>query len=102
MSCATQQVGEPEALGLLLQVKDQCGRGALAKSLNKVLVEHIRASLPNLRARLEEALEKTTTELKAYGDTPPGQTTAARWATAIDILFVSFSRGHMPCPNVGK
>lgn len=102
MSCATQQVGEPEALGLLLQVKDQCGRGALAKSLNKVLVEHIRASLPNLRARLEEALEKTNTELKAYGDAPPGQTTAARWATAIVILFLSFSRGHMPCLNVGK
>ena len=60
------------------QVKEQCGRGALAKSLNKVLVEHIRASLPNLRARLEEALEKTNVELKAYGDAPPGQTTAAR------------------------
>jgi dynamin 1-like protein len=60
------------------QVKDQCGRGALAKSLNKVLVEHIRASLPALRARLEEALEKANTELKAYGDAPPGQTNAAR------------------------
>lgn len=61
-----------------LQVSQQCGRGALAKSLNKVLVEHIRASLPNLRARLEEALEKANVELKAYGDAPPGQTTAAR------------------------
>ena len=61
-----------------MQVKDQCGRGALAKSLNKVLVEHIRASLPSLRARLEEALDKTNTELRAYGDAPPGQTSAAR------------------------
>lgn len=60
------------------QVKDQCGRGALAKSLNKVLVEHIRASLPSLRSRLEEALDKTNTELRAYGDAPPGQSTAAR------------------------
>ena len=60
------------------QVREQCGRGALAKSLNRVLVEHIRASLPNLRARLEEALDKTNVELKAYGDAPPGQTTAAR------------------------
>ena len=59
-------------------MREQCGRGALAKSLNKVLVDHIRASLPNLRARLEEALEKTNVELKAYGDAPPGQTTAAR------------------------
>ncbi|CAK0784287.1 hypothetical protein CVIRNUC_007491 [Coccomyxa viridis] len=68
------------------EVKDQCGRGALAKSLNKVLVEHIRASLPSLRARLEEALDKSNTELRAYGDAPPGQTSAARGALLLQLL----------------
>lgn len=63
---------------MLNQVKEQCGRTALSASLNRVLVEHIRASLPMLRARLEEALEKCNTELRVYGDAPPGQTNAAR------------------------
>ena len=72
-----------------MQVKDQCGRGALAKSLNKVLVEHIRASLPSLRARLEEALDKSNTELRAYGDAPPGQTSAARCLPVADSVLAT-------------
>ena len=62
------------------QVVEQCGRGALARTLNGVLVAHIRASLPQLRARLEAALDKCGAELRVYGDAPPGQTSAARSA----------------------
>lgn len=69
-----------------MQVVEQCGRGALARTLNAVLVLHIRASLPQLRVRLEEALEKCSAELRVYGDAPPGQTSAARCCL----------RGHVP------
>ncbi|EIE21671.1 hypothetical protein COCSUDRAFT_37405 [Coccomyxa subellipsoidea C-169] len=68
------------------EAKEQCGRTALSGSLNRVLVEHIRASLPTLRTRLEEALEKCHTELRIYGDAPPGQTNAARGALLLQLL----------------
>ena len=61
-----------------LQVAPQCGIGALARALNRVLVEHIRAALPGLRARLDAALERRTAELKTYGELPPGHTSASR------------------------
>lgn len=57
----------------------QTGIGALALRLNHILVEHIRALLPSLRAHLEEALERRQKELKKYGAMPPGSTSAARW-----------------------
>lgn len=74
------QEGIETGLHLSIQVKDQCGRTALSGSLNRILVEHIRASLPTVRTRLEEALEKCNTELRVYGDAPPGQTNTARWS----------------------
>jgi hypothetical protein len=60
------------------QVQGQTGIGALALRLNHILVEHIRALLPSLRAHLEEALERRQRELKKYGAMPPGSTSAAR------------------------
>jgi len=59
-------------------VKGQTGIGALALRLNHILVEHIRALLPSLRAHLEEAAERRSKELKVYGVMPPGSTSAAR------------------------
>ena len=67
-------------LPALLQVLGQTGIGALALRLNHILVEHIRALLPSLRAHLEEALERRQKELKKYGAMPPGSTSAARSA----------------------
>jgi Dynamin central region len=61
-------------------VLGQCGMPALARCLNRILVEHIRATLPDLRSSLEQALEARRSELKIYGDAPPGQTGAARCA----------------------
>jgi Dynamin central region len=61
------------------QVQGQTGIGALALRLNHILVEHIRALLPSLRAHLEEALERRQKELKKYGAMPPGSTSAARY-----------------------
>ncbi len=64
------------------QVAPQCGIGALARALNRVLVEHIRAALPGLRARLDSTLERRAAELKTYGELPPGHTSASRRAPA--------------------
>eukprot|EP00884_Botryococcus_braunii_P002074 jgi/Botrbrau1/11868/Bobra.126_2s0004.2 len=67
-------------------VLGQCGMPALARCLNRILVEHIRATLPDLRSSLEQALEARRGELKIYGDAPPGQTGAARGALLLQLL----------------
>ena len=61
-----------------LPVASQCGTPALARALNRILVDHIRAVLPSLRVKLEEALAKRTAELSMYGSAPPGSTSAQR------------------------
>ena len=52
---------------------------ALARTLNAILVDHIRALLPSLRVHLEESAERRAKELAVLGDAPPGSTSAARW-----------------------
>ena len=61
-----------------MEVASQCGTPALARALNRILVEHIRAVLPSLRKKLEDALAKRVAELQLYGGAPPGQTSAQR------------------------
>ena len=51
---------------------------ALARTLNAILVDHIRALLPSLRVHLEESAERRAKELAVLGDAPPGNTSAAR------------------------
>jgi Dynamin central region len=80
MSCKLARCAIIYCLPALAQVVGQTGIGALALRLNHILVEHIRALLPSLRAHLEEALERRQKELKKYGAMPPGSTSAARWA----------------------
>jgi Dynamin central region len=70
------------------QVQGQTGIGALALRLNHILVEHIRALLPSLRAHLEEALERRQKELKKYGAMPPGSTSAARYVSSLLTVVV--------------
>lgn len=67
-------------------VQGQTGIGALALRLNHILVEHIRALLPSLRAHLEEAVDRRARELKKYGAMPPGNTSAARGALLLQLL----------------
>ena len=56
----------------------QCGVGCLARSLNQLLVEHIRGALPALRGRVEAAAAVRQAELAILGDAPPGSSSAAR------------------------
>ena len=59
-----------------LEVASQCGTPALARALNRILVEHIRSVLPTLRTKLEDALSRRVVELQVYGVDPPGHTSA--------------------------
>ena len=52
----------------------------LARSLNVILVDHIKSMLPALRSKMEDAIAARQRELRLYGDAPPGNTNAARWA----------------------
>ncbi|KAK9813544.1 hypothetical protein WJX73_006112 [Symbiochloris irregularis] len=69
-----------------LEVASQCGTPALARALNRILVDHIRAVLPHIRGRLEDALSRRVVELQVYGHTPPGHTSAQRGALLLQLL----------------
>ncbi|KAK9803596.1 hypothetical protein WJX72_003244 [[Myrmecia] bisecta] len=69
-----------------VEVAAQCGIANLARSLNRILVEHIRTLLPTLRGHIEQALDKRIAELRVYGDMPPGQSGAARGALLLQLL----------------
>ncbi|CAH8262182.1 unnamed protein product [Arabidopsis lyrata] len=47
---------------------DRLGVPQLAKKLNQVLVQHIKALLPNLKSRINNALFATAKEYESYGD----------------------------------
>ena len=57
-----------------------CGLHNLAKALNHILVEHIRALLPSLKTSIEDMLDKRFHELKLYGDPLSGQSAGTRYA----------------------
>lgn len=60
-------------------VPAHCGLHNLAKALNHILVEHIRALLPSLKTSIEEMLDKRFHELKLYGDPLNGQSAGTRY-----------------------
>lgn len=47
----------------------RCGTPYLAKTLNHVLMNHIRDKLPDMKARLNTLMGQTQQELNAFGDT---------------------------------
>ncbi|TGZ80102.1 hypothetical protein EX30DRAFT_320750 [Ascodesmis nigricans] len=46
----------------------RCGTQFLAKSLNQILMQHIRERLPDIKARLNTLMGQTEQELMSYGD----------------------------------
>ena len=60
-------------------VAAHCGLHNLAKALNHILVDHIRALLPSLKASIEDLLDKRFHELKLYGDPLSGQSADSRY-----------------------
>lgn len=68
-------------------VPAHCGLHNLAKALNHILVEHIRALLPSLKTSIEDMLDKRFHELKLYGDPMSGQSAGSRFDTHLSISF---------------
>lgn len=51
-------------------MSNKCGTRYLAQTLNKILMNHIRDRLPDIKAKLNTLMGQTEQELAAYGDTP--------------------------------
>ncbi|KAK9727771.1 Dynamin- GTPase protein [Basidiobolus ranarum] len=49
-------------------IADKCGTGYLGKTLNNVLVKHIREKLPDMKAKLNALIGQTQQELNSFGD----------------------------------
>jgi len=50
-------------------IAHRCGTKFLAKTLNQVLMNHIRDKLPDMKARLNTLMGQTQQELASFGDT---------------------------------
>lgn len=50
------------------RIADKCGTKYLAKTLNSLLIHHIRDKLPELKAKLNLLIVQTEQELQSYGD----------------------------------
>ncbi len=73
----------------------QCGVANLARALNQILVDHIRTMLPSLRSKIEDAVGSRQKELRMYGDAPPGNTNAARYASFHAFRPIREQPGHV-------
>lgn len=71
------------------EVRHQCGIANLAKSLNSILVEHIKTLLPKLRSTIEAELDNQVEELMGYGEAPVDNTPASRCSILVSRLFFS-------------
>ncbi|MEW5310694.1 MAG: hypothetical protein WDW38_002465 [Sanguina aurantia] len=63
-----------------------CGVGNLARRLNAILVDHIRAILPRLRRQVGDAVDSRARELRGYGDPEPLQGKSARGGFLLQLL----------------
>ena len=53
---------------LYRQIASRCGTPYLSKTLNKILMNHIRDCLPELKVKVSKMLTDTNSELMSYGD----------------------------------
>ncbi|XP_028789774.1 dynamin-related protein 3B [Neltuma alba] len=65
-------------------IADRCGIPQLAKKLNKILAQHIKAVLPELRALISNALVAFAKELVSYGEITESK--AGQGALLLNIL----------------
>ncbi|KAG2704956.1 hypothetical protein I3843_05G029300 [Carya illinoinensis] len=63
---------------------DQCGVPQLAKKLNQILVQHIKAVLPGLKSRISSALVSMAKEHASYGEITESK--AGQGALLLNIL----------------
>ncbi|KOM31260.1 hypothetical protein LR48_Vigan01g081500 [Vigna angularis] len=65
---------------------DSCGVPQLAKKLNKILAQHIKALLPGLRARMSASLVTLVKEHASYGEITESKACAGQGALLLNIL----------------
>nr|KYP61197.1 Dynamin-related protein 3A [Cajanus cajan] len=65
---------------------DSCGVPQLAKKLNKILAQHIKAVLPGLRARISASLVTLAKEHASYGEITESKACAGQGALLLNIL----------------
>ncbi|WVZ24233.1 hypothetical protein V8G54_002777 [Vigna mungo] len=65
---------------------DSCGVPQLAKKLNKILAQHIKALLPGLRARISASLVTLAKEHASYGEITESKACAGQGALLLNIL----------------
>ena len=73
----------------------KCGTKYLAQTLNKILMNHIRERLPDIKAKLNTLMGQTEHELASYGDMPNmGDSKEARGAMVL-TLMTKFANAFM-------
>ncbi|XP_042498042.1 dynamin-related protein 3A-like isoform X2 [Macadamia integrifolia] len=65
-------------------LSDRCGISQLAKKLNQILEQHIRAALPELKAELKSQMVSVVKELRTYGEATESK--AEQEAVLLNIL----------------
>ncbi|KAG0270122.1 Dynamin- GTPase protein [Actinomortierella ambigua] len=70
-------------------IAHRCGTKFLAKTLNSILMNHIREKLPDIKAKLNSLIGQTQQELSSYGD--PTFTGKAHRGTLILQLLTRFA-----------
>ncbi|CAI0557252.1 unnamed protein product [Linum tenue] len=65
-------------------VADRCGVPQLAKKLNNILVQHIKAILPGLKSRISDALVSVAKEHSSYGEITESK--AGQGALVLNII----------------
>ncbi|GAA5954656.1 hypothetical protein JCM10213_006473, partial [Rhodosporidiobolus nylandii] len=73
-------------------IAHRCGTKFLAKTLNQVLMNHIRDKLPDMKARLNTLMGQTQQELAAFGDVGFAGLGEAQRGTLILQLMTQFVR----------
>ncbi|KAF9581720.1 Dynamin- GTPase protein [Lunasporangiospora selenospora] len=70
-------------------ISHRCGTHFLSKTLNSILMSHIRDKLPDIKAKINSQIGQTQQELSSYGD--PTFTGQAHRATIILQLLTKFA-----------
>lgn len=65
-------------------ISNKCGTAVLAKTLNTILMQHIREKLPDIKARLNTLMGQTQQELASYGGPMAGK--AHRGSTILQLM----------------
>lgn len=75
------------------KISSKCGTQYLSKTLNNILMNHIREKLPDIKAKLNTLMGQTEQELLSYGD--PSQYSAANRGNLILRLIGKFSNNFI-------